>query len=90
MREAAARFNISNEAVVRHWVYVYKETGPKELLSVKSASRKFMTKPKQASVLNDAAWRLTVNREQMLALRQEGLDASEIARTPVYKISCKA
>ena len=32
MREAAARFNISNESVVRHWVNVYKASGQKGLL----------------------------------------------------------
>ncbi|MFL4367267.1 IS3 family transposase [Enterobacter asburiae] len=55
MREAAARFNISNETVVRHWVNVYKETGQKGLLSLKSGRRKSMTKLKKTTPLTDAA-----------------------------------
>jgi transposase len=55
MREAAARFNISNETVVRHWVNVYKVSGQKGLLSIKPGRSKDMTKPKKTSPLTDAA-----------------------------------
>ncbi|HDL6963318.1 TPA: helix-turn-helix domain-containing protein [Yersinia enterocolitica] len=53
MREAAARFNISNETVVRHWVNVYKDAGQKGLLSIKPRRSKAMTKPKKTSPLTD-------------------------------------
>lgn len=55
MREAAARFNISNESVVRHWVNVYKVSGQKGLLSIKPGRSKGMTKPQKASSLTDEA-----------------------------------
>lgn len=55
MREAAARFNISNETVVRHWVNVYKDAGEKGLLNIKSGRSKDMTKPKKTPPLTDAA-----------------------------------
>jgi transposase len=55
MREAAARFNISNETVVRHWVNVYKDAGENGLLSIKPGRSKGMTKPKKASPLTDEA-----------------------------------
>ncbi len=54
MREAAARFNISNETVVRHWVNIYKVSGQKGLLSIKPGRSKDMTKPKKTSPLTDA------------------------------------
>ena len=47
MREAAARFNISNESVVRHWVKVYKDTGEEGLLNIKPGRSKGMTKPQK-------------------------------------------
>ena len=55
MREAAARFNISNETVVRHWVNVYKVAGEKGLLSIKPGRSKNMTTPKKTLPLTDAA-----------------------------------
>lgn len=55
MREAAARFNISNESVVRHWVNVYKASGQKGLLSIKRGRSKAMSKPPKTSPLTDAA-----------------------------------
>jgi transposase len=55
MREAAARFNISNETVVRHWVNVYKDAGQKGLLSIKPGRSKEMTKSQKASPLADTA-----------------------------------
>lgn len=42
MREGAARFNISDETVVRHWVNIYKDAGEKELLSIKPDRSKNM------------------------------------------------
>lgn len=35
LREAAARFNISNESVVRHWVNVYKDASEQGLLNMR-------------------------------------------------------
>ncbi|MBB1585142.1 IS3 family transposase [Serratia sp. OS31] len=55
MREAAPRFNISTETVVRHWVNVYKDAGEKGLLSIKPGRSKDMTKPKKTPPLTDAA-----------------------------------
>jgi transposase len=55
MREAAARFNISTETVVRHWVNVYKDAGEKGLLSIKPGRSKGMTKPQKTPPLTDAA-----------------------------------
>lgn len=55
MREAAARFNISTETVVRHWVNVYKDAGEKGLLSIKPGRSKDMTKPKKTPPLIGAA-----------------------------------
>ncbi|ANS44391.1 hypothetical protein Q5A_019800 [Serratia inhibens PRI-2C] len=55
MREAAARFNISNETVVRHWVNVYKDTGEKGLLSIKPGRSMDMTSTQKKSPLTDAA-----------------------------------
>ena len=54
MREAAARFNISNESVVRHWVNVYKDAGEKGLLSIKPGRRTDMKKTKKTPPLTDA------------------------------------
>lgn len=47
VREAAARFNISTETVVRHWVNVYKDAGEKGLLNIKPGWSKDMMKPKK-------------------------------------------
>ncbi|TCC13417.1 IS3 family transposase [Kosakonia quasisacchari] len=55
MREAAARFNISNETVVRHWLNVYKDAGEKGLLGIKPGRSRDMTKPKKTPPLTDAA-----------------------------------
>lgn len=55
MREAAARFNISNETVVRRWVNVYKDSGQKGLLSIKSGRSRDMSNPPKASQLTAAA-----------------------------------
>ncbi|EEF2420524.1 helix-turn-helix domain-containing protein [Salmonella enterica] len=52
MREAAARFNISNESV-RYWVNVYKASGQKGLLSIKRGWSKVMSKPPKTSPLTD-------------------------------------
>ena len=49
MREAAARFNISNETVVRRWVNVYRDSGQEGLLSIKPGRSNTMTKPKKAA-----------------------------------------
>ncbi|MFP9462466.1 IS3 family transposase [Pectobacterium brasiliense] len=55
MREAAARFNISNETVVRHWVNVYKDAGEKGLLNIKPGWSKGMPPPQKTPPLTDAA-----------------------------------
>lgn len=44
VREATARFNISNESVVLHWVNVYKETGLSGLLKIKPGRARKVTK----------------------------------------------
>jgi len=44
VREATARFNISNESVVLHWVNVYKETGLTGLLKIKRGRARKVTK----------------------------------------------
>lgn len=54
MREAAARFNISNETVVRHWLNIYKDAGEKGLLGIKRGRNKHMTTPKKTSSHADA------------------------------------
>lgn len=54
LREAAARFNISNESVVRHWVNVYKDTGEKGLLNIKPGRNKNMKKNQKTPPLTDA------------------------------------
>lgn len=54
MREAAARFNISNESVVRHWVKVYKDTGEEGLMNIKPGRSKNMTKPQKTPPITDA------------------------------------
>ncbi len=54
MREAAARFNISNESVVLHWVNVYKDSGEKGLLRIKPGRSKDMTKTPKTPPLTDA------------------------------------
>lgn len=51
---AAARFNISNETVVRHWLNIYKDAGEKGLLSIKRGRNKPVTTPKKTSSLTDA------------------------------------
>lgn len=55
MREAAARFSISNESVVPHWINVYKASVQKGLLSIKRGRSKAMSKPPKTSPLTDAA-----------------------------------
>jgi len=44
IREATARFNISNESVVLHWINVYKEAGLTGLLNIKRGRARQMTK----------------------------------------------
>lgn len=44
VREATARFNISNESVVLHWVNVYKEAGLTGLLNIKRGRARKVTK----------------------------------------------
>ncbi|CFQ58385.1 insertion element IS1661 DNA-binding protein [Yersinia aleksiciae] len=44
VREATARFNISNESVVLHWINVYKEAGLTGLLNIKRGRGRQMTK----------------------------------------------
>jgi transposase len=44
MREGAARFNISDEAVVRHWVKVFKNSGLEGLQKLKHGRPKQMIK----------------------------------------------
>ncbi|UAY94532.1 IS3 family transposase [Dickeya dadantii] len=44
MREAAARFNISNETVVRRWVSVYNDAGPEVLRNMKRGRPREMTR----------------------------------------------
>ncbi|WP_202115613.1 helix-turn-helix domain-containing protein [Escherichia coli] len=53
-REAVARFNISNESVVRHWVRFYKGTGEEGLLNIKPGRSKDMTKSQKTPPLTDA------------------------------------
>ena len=57
MREAAARFNISNESVVRHWVKIYKNTGEEGLLNIKPGRSKDMTKPQKHLHLPMQNWK---------------------------------
>lgn len=57
MREAAARFNISNESVVRHWVKVYKDTSEAGLLNIKPGRSKDMTKPLKTPPLTMKNWK---------------------------------
>ena len=66
MREAAARFNISTETVVRHWVNVYQDAGEKGLLRIKQGRSKDMKKPKKSSPLTDAALE-TLSPEELRA-----------------------
>ena len=54
MREAAARFNISNESVVRHWVKVYKDISEEGFMNIKPGRSKDMTKPQKTPPLTDA------------------------------------
>lgn len=44
VREAVARFNISNESVVQHWISVYKEAGLTGLLNIKRGRTRKVTK----------------------------------------------
>jgi transposase len=44
VREATARFNISNESVVQHWIRVYKEAGLTGLLKLKRGRARKVTK----------------------------------------------
>ncbi|WCG84440.1 IS3 family transposase [Pectobacterium sp. A5351] len=44
MREAAARFNISNETVVRRWASVYNDAGPEALRNMKRGRPREMTR----------------------------------------------
>lgn len=53
MREAAARFNISTETVVRHWVNVYKEAGPEGLMNIKRGRLREVKEKKVAPSLAD-------------------------------------
>ncbi len=57
MREDAARFNISNESVVRHWVKIYKNTGEEGLLNIKPGRSKDMTKPQKHLHLPMQNWK---------------------------------
>lgn len=44
VREATARFNISNESVVLSWINVYKATGLTGLLNIKRGRARKVTK----------------------------------------------
>ncbi|BCU46662.1 transposase A [Citrobacter amalonaticus] len=46
MREAAARFNLSAETLVRHWVCVYNDAGAEGLLNIQRGRPGKMTKQK--------------------------------------------
>lgn len=53
LREAAARFNLSAETVVRHWVCVYNDAGAEGLLNIQRGRPGKMTKQKSTPPLTD-------------------------------------
>lgn len=97
MREAAARFNISNESVVRHWVKVYKVTGEEGLLNIKPGRSKDMTKSQKTPPLTDAELEklspeelraeLRYLRAENACLKAEGLSSKREKRQKARIIS---
>nr|WP_124035952.1 IS3 family transposase [Klebsiella pneumoniae] len=53
MREAAARFNLSAEILVRRWLDVYNDAGAEGLLNIQCGRPGKMTKPKNIPPLTD-------------------------------------
>ncbi|WP_310669252.1 transposase, partial [Klebsiella pneumoniae] len=53
MREAAARFNLSAEILVRRWLDVYNDAGAEGLLNMQCGRPGQMTKPKNIPPLTD-------------------------------------
>ncbi len=53
MREAAARFNLSAEILVRRWLDVYNDAGAEGLLNMQCGRPGKMTKPKNIPPLTD-------------------------------------
>lgn len=83
--EAAARFNISNESGVRHWVKIYKDAGEEGLMNIKLGWSKDMTKSQKTPPFTDAKleklspeelWAAPITFEQKcLSKKVEGLSS---------------
>jgi len=83
IREVVARFNISNESVVRHWVDVYKASG---LLSIKRGRSKVMSKPPKHPHLPMRRWK----SYRLKKYGQNSVTASSgnVPRTVVSQYAC--
>ncbi|YBI81024.1 IS3 family transposase [Klebsiella pneumoniae] len=64
MREAAARFNLSAEILVRRWLDVYNDAGAEGLLNIQCGRPGKMTKPKNIPPLTDKAGKTLPRRTQ--------------------------
>ncbi|YAY88449.1 IS3 family transposase [Klebsiella pneumoniae] len=62
MREAAARFNLSAEILVRRWLDVYNDAGAEGLLNMQCGRPGQMTKPKNIPPLTDKELEKTLPR----------------------------